>query len=407
MDVPIAAGRNRPIAALVDAIDPQQITGEITERLFEELPELAGRGDPVLRSTTYDGCLSNVMAVRAAITEGASASGIQTPPAAVAWAHELVHRGISLATLLRAYRVGQAMAMQAWETTAERLDLNPDTRWDVLTTASRYVYAHVDAVCTELTERYADEYARWTRGAAASRLELVNSLLEGGSVDLDVANEILGYPLTGTHLAFVFWFGPNAGANARGSRLDKAARSLAAQLGGQRTMLIEIGERVVWAWTTAKLVTDKPSNPVSSLPDVRVAVGSPATGPAGFAQSHRDAMVARAAADLLAAPPPVLLYRSIALLSLLTDDVERAARFARTELGGLAGADDASQKLRDTLRVYLKQNLSHKRAAQAVGIHENTVAYRVRRAEDLIGHRIADRRLEIEIALMLAQHFDL
>ena len=407
--MPVAArrGRNQPIAALLEAIDPQQMTGEITDRLFEELPELAGRADPVLRTTTYNGCLSNITAVWEAIAHDAPLTGIQTPADAVAWAHELVHRHISLATLLRAYRIGQAMVMQAWETTAERLGLDSDTRWNVLTAASRYAFAHVDAICTELTEQYADEHARWSRGAAASRLNLVNALLDGESVDLDAAHTTLGYSLTGTHLAFVVWFDLKADANERGSRLDKAARELAAQLGGQRTMLIEIGERVVWAWTTADLVTDEPASPVSPLPEVRVAVGTPATGVDGFAQSHRDALVARAAADVLAAPPPVLFHRSIALLSLLTEDVERAARFARIELGGLAGADEASQRLRDTLRVYLKENLSHKRAAQAIGVHENTVAYRVRRAEVLIGHRIAARRLELEVALTLAEHLDL
>lgn len=401
-------GDRQPSAmALLDAIDPHQITEDITRRLFVELPELSARPDPVLRTTTYNGCLSNVTAVWDAITQGTPVDGIQTPDDAVAWAHELVHRGISLATLLRAYRIGQAMVMQAWEATAEDLGLDAETRWDVLTSASRYAFAHVDIVCTALTEQYADEYARWGRGAAASRLNLVNSLLDGESIDIKAAQNTLGYPLSSTHLALVLWFDPNAEAGVRGSRLDNAARSVAAHLGGQRTMLIEIGERVVWAWTTGARITDNPGSPVTQPSDIRVAVGSPALGVEGFAQSHRDALLARATSELLAAPSQVLFHRSIALLSLLTQDVDRAVRFARSELVGLAGADEASQRLRKTLLVYLKENLSHKRTARAIGVHENTVAYRVHRAEDLIGHRLTDRRLEIEIALALTQHLAL
>jgi DNA-binding PucR family transcriptional regulator len=36
-------------------------------------------------------------------------------------------------------------------------------------------------------------------------------------------------------------------------------------------------------------------------------------------------------------------------------------------------------------------------------VHENTVTYRVRRAEDLLGHRAVERQLELRVALRLAR----
>ena len=47
--------------------------------------------------------------------------------------------------------------------------------------------------------------------------------------------------------------------------------------------------------------------------------------------------------------------------------------------------------------------MSNSRAAQRLHVHPNTVAYRTARAQELLGHRLADRRIQVTSALMLAQ----
>jgi DNA-binding PucR family transcriptional regulator len=51
--------------------------------------------------------------------------------------------------------------------------------------------------------------------------------------------------------------------------------------------------------------------------------------------------------------------------------------------------------------VYLDERLSPARTARRLGIHQNTVNYRVKRAEELLGRPLEDRRIELEIALRL------
>ena len=43
-----------------------------------------------------------------------------------------------------------------------------------------------------------------------------------------------------------------------------------------------------------------------------------------------------------------------------------------------------------------------RRAAARLGVHKNTVAYRIRRAEELLGYGVRERQLELQTALRLA-----
>jgi DNA-binding PucR family transcriptional regulator len=101
----------------------------------------------------------------------------------------------------------------------------------------------------------------------------------------------------------------------------------------------------------------------------------------GMAESHDEARAARRVAELRAARPGTVTgYRAADLTALLTADPLEAVRFAETELGKLLAATDAAARLRATVRIYLEENLSSARAARRLGIHQNTVVYRVKRA---------------------------
>jgi DNA-binding PucR family transcriptional regulator len=140
---------------------------------------------------------------------------------------------------------------------------------------------------------------------------------------------------------------------------------------------------------------------------VRAAIGSCRNGLAGMADSHDEARVARRVAELRAVRPGTVVgYRAADLTALLTADPFEAVRFAETELGDLLASTDSAALLRATVRVYLEENLSHVRAARRLGIHQNTVVYRVKRTEALLGHPIQQRRLRLEVALQLSEMID-
>jgi DNA-binding PucR family transcriptional regulator len=136
---------------------------------------------------------------------------------------------------------------------------------------------------------------------------------------------------------------------------------------------------------------------------LRIAIGRLGRGLDGFRRTHQEALLAKRVASLSERPSlAAVSFGNVALESLLTADVDEARRFVHAELGPLMEDSDASRRLASTLEVFLQEESSFVRTARRLGIHENTVAYRVRRAEELLGHRAAERQLELRAALRLA-----
>lgn len=63
-------------------------------------------------------------------------------------------------------------------------------------------------------------------------------------------------------------------------------------------------------------------------------------------------------------------------------------------------------RLRTTLGAWFDARESVSATAEALEIAPRTVTYRLRRAESLLGHAIAERRAEIETALRLQRLFE-
>jgi DNA-binding PucR family transcriptional regulator len=68
-------------------------------------------------------------------------------------------------------------------------------------------------------------------------------------------------------------------------------------------------------------------------------------------------------------------------------------------LRALAGRDTNAARLRETLHAYLKSHRSPEAAAKLLGVHKNTVRYRIQRIEELLGHPIEERSLPLALAL--------
>ena len=113
-------------------------------------------------------------------------------------------------------------------------------------------------------------------------------------------------------------------------------------------------------------------------------------------------MHARRVARLTDAPAgQIVAYDEVALAAIATADLEQARDFARRELGGLAGDTDEARRLAATVRVYLEEGSSARRAASHLNVHENTIKNRIRTAEELIGHPITTRVAELLLALRI------
>ncbi|MGP0033713.1 MAG: PucR family transcriptional regulator [Solirubrobacteraceae bacterium] len=395
------------VEAVLDRLRPGPLSEEMADLLMASIPELVRAGDEDFRTGLLLSCESNVSAIWSGVLTGASLESIAPPAEAIAWSHELVHRGVELPALLRAYRLGHGLAERRLEQAADELEIEPEIRWRVLSHISHHLFAYVDAVCTDLVDDYEHERAQWIRGAAAARAELVTAIVERHPVDARAAGEKLRYDITRGHVALIVWGDPPRVAQQVGS-LEGEATVLAAALGGGPVLTVPIGERAVWAWTSGDHLTDDPAALEHRMGDgVRAAIGTCREGLAGMADSYDEARVARRVAELRAVRPGTVVgYRTADLTALLTADPAEAVRFAESELGELLVDSDAAARLRATVRVYLEENLSPARAARRLGIHQNTVVYRVKQTEELLGHAIEQRRLQLEVALRLSDMID-
>lgn len=399
----LQANVNRCIGEIAASLSPDGLGARMGDHLMDVIPEFSATDDADFRAGLVMSCRSNIVAILDSLRDGTPAADLTPPADATAWAHELVHRGMALPALLRAYRLGHGLFVQVLEQRVSELELDPEVRWRVLADASRHVFTYIDNISTLLVDDYEAEREQWLRGAAAAQAKLVQAIIAGEVVDPAEAAATLRHDVTAPQLGLIVWRDPRVVLPDHTPSPAQTARTLATELGGSQTLIVPVGEHAAWAWTTGKgLVAEPPAR--SSVADERtsVATGGIHPGLEGMSRSHREARAARRVGDIFGARAGTILrYPAVALASLTSADPLEAASFAVTELGELAADTDAMRRLRATIRVHLDEALSPSRTAKRLSIHQNTVTYRVKRAEELLGRSLTDRRLELEIALRL------
>ena len=397
------------VVALTD--DPDWATGvveQVSRTVAEEIPELAGDGelqDAIAASNAESLRLFVDMLLRSVPPDEAT-----PPPAAVAYARELVRRGVGIDLLLRGYHATEAAFFALF---VERVHADPRLRADAATAieaAAQWLFAFVGALTRGIVERYAEERDRWIRSADAARQRDVRVVLAGEVSDVQAASVRLRYPLERRHLALVLWADapPHDPGEPVQALLERSAAELAASLGATSSLIVGLADNLVGAWLAGvepaaeRQLPRIPFGP-SAGPRPCVACGLPGTGIAGFRESHEQAMDAFRVARLGARRPSAIVdYGDVALTALATVDLDQARAFAARELGGLAEDSDEAARLAATLRVFLDEGSSARQAARRLGVHENTVKNRLRSAEERLGHPVSTRVAELMVALRLA-----
>jgi hypothetical protein len=329
------------------------------------------------------------------------------PPAALAYARRLAQRGVPVGELLRAYRVGQACFMQ-WcyqELAVQARDLTTALAAAMRLTESTFSY--IDRVSELVLTAYVRERDEWVRNTVAVRTAQVRSLLAGGPIEVNRVEPALGYRLRQYHLGIVAWVEEAARKEGTLVELERMAGRLADHLSeGARALFVSRDESSAFIWmplgSEQALRTDVfGGTPLTSDVSVRLAVGEPAEGPEGFRVTIREALRAHAVA-LMAGPaaPRVIRFGEVAPVALLAEDIGAARSWVGRALGPLAADDDQTARLRETLHVFLSTGGSYQETAERLSLHKNTVFYRVRKAQEVRGRKVAEDRFVVELALL-------
>src|SRR5205085_10983649 len=92
-------------------------------------------------------------------------------------------------------------------------------------------------------------------------------------------------------------------------------------------------------------------------------------------------------------------FDDVALVALMSGDEDGAREFVARELAGIEGDDARSRRLRETLSAYFSAGHNAAATAARLGVHEQTVALRLRAVEERTGYPVVSRHTELDTAL--------
>jgi hypothetical protein len=381
------------------------MSADIFQLIVREIAPL--RGDQRVLTLLEASVGENVATMVHILQHGIDLEKVHAPAAAEEYARRLAQRGVPVAALLRAYRIGSAR-FEDW--CLHELGRRTDNAAVVSATGLRIAAitaSYIDKVSEEVVSAYEAEKENWLRNQSVARAARVRALLRNELVDVDSSEAILGYRLRQRHLGVVTWI---TGAAASGDSIGRLEHATAEMAAGThcdgRPMFIPQDESSAWAWLPLGVQRDAavPAMSIKSIPGsdrIRFAVGEPGLGVTGFRRTHQQALSAQAVA--LAAGPsgqPVTSFGEVAPLALMSGSIELLRAWVIETLGALADNDEHNARLRDTLRVFLQENGSYKTTAERLVLHKNTIQYRVRKAEEGLTRPISQDRLRIELALL-------
>jgi DNA-binding PucR family transcriptional regulator len=305
----------------------------------------------------------------------------------------------------------------AWSWWMERLAAHLIGESEVLIeglqVSSERMFSYVDAAIDQQVRLWEEERRRWLGRAVALRADAVRRVLRGDPLLAAEVTQALDYQIDRPLLAAILWDEAAPATGEAGmSRLEALADAMALALGADRALLVPAGSSSLWAWFAAErhaLPCDLLAFAAAAnlLDGQGVALGLAGVGLEGFRSSHRQALRARRLAELAQAPVGVIRFDQVDTLCMFGEDPELIGDFMRRKMGGLAAEDPKTERLRESVLVWLREGCNSTRAATRLHTHKNTVLDRLRRAEEVIGHPLLDDRLGLELALTLAERLGL
>jgi PucR C-terminal helix-turn-helix domain len=311
--------------------------------------------------------------------------------------------GRSLEALLSAYRLGSRLAWRRFVEAGVAGGLDPGAIYAL----GEAIFAYIDELSAESAEGYAEEQS----AAAGERQRLRRRLVRLLAQDVAPSEETIlaaaaaaAWPLPRTVAALVT--APGEAASGTPASADEAAESdaLAARLARR------IGEEAIGAGIERLAVVLVPDAgaPARARRLTAAAQGRPAAlGPAvplalaGLSVRRAVATHALLAAGRLGERAFARAEEHLPALVIAADPA-LGAELAEQRLAPLQTlADGPRARLTETLRAWLDRPGQVQAVAAELGVHPQTVRYRVKQLRELFGDRLEDPEARFELGLAL------
>ncbi len=306
-----------------------------------------------------------------------------------------VHQGVPLSSLLRAFRLG---SLELWRDYLDVASADTDLRDEMLFVVSPYLLDHFDVVAQAVAQDYLDEQYQRTRWRDALRYELC-SIVFGFPDDASgfrKTAEALGLDSTAPRVAIAIDLELQGvmPSNLEGE-LDRLALAIASHLKTTNDELVRFmhrGRLVVWTPCARGesildcdlRMTKSVASLVMAVPALKaVGVGLMNQGASGWSASVEEAFKALDSGLRIDKTMRTRHYSDIAV----DESVRRTDNVLRY-LDSMVQRLLHEPELLLTLQVYFEQMQKRKVTAGVLGIHPNTLNYRLERIETLLGAKL-------------------
>ncbi|MGW0633483.1 PucR family transcriptional regulator [Streptomyces sp. NPDC002758] len=378
------------------------------EQVTAKVPDL--RGDETVIAIFQASVTEHVAMVLHVFENDISLDNVEGSAAAIEYVRRMAQRDVPLATLTRGYRIGQ---LRLLEWCLDELD-RQGADYELSTATNRRMlrlsFGYLDRIAENAGMVYQQERDHWLLGQTAARAARVRDLLAEKDVDLNWAEPALGYRIRQNHLGLVAWLPTLTGGGEGLARLDRITNEIGRELDCPATPLFVPRDAVLsWAWLPFGSRNDVSWEQLSNVversdPPVQVCAGSVGYGIEGFRSTHRQALHTQELAAAASPAPQFTDFSTVAPIALMATNVDDMRAWVWRVLGPLAVDDENSARLRKTAQIFLDTGCNYTATASAQILHKNTVKYRIRKAEAIMGHPVQQGHADLEVALRAVQY---
>ncbi len=307
---------------------------------------------------------------------------------------ELVCRGVSVDQVLRMLHLHQGHFTRALYDVLRVVPV--EMRSEMMAMIDGTIFDLWDAFSAELDGVYTKALVSWKTTGDATRVGYVNGLLSGSVRPADFERHT-GYRLDRNHVALIA-FSPTSDPK----KLTSAALQTLRAVGCTATVYALVAPNLLWAWGTVSPALRTVSQPPPGCSGCTVAVGMPGVGVNGFLASFREAEAIQSLVSLVEWRNlgRSLAYGDVGMIAEMAARPDQLRRFVVSQLGPLAQSGAYEADLRATVLAYLETNRSTTLAASRLHVAKNTVTYRMRRAEEMLGPDIIHNQFALQNALL-------
>ncbi|MFJ8492819.1 PucR family transcriptional regulator [Streptomyces sp. NPDC094038] len=381
---------------------------DIAEYVLAEIPEL--RGDATVTKILRASIAENVATLLHVFENDISLEKIEGPAAALEYARRLAQRGIPISPMIRAYRLGHWRFLQWCLDELDRQGADDELHTATSRRMLRVSFGYIDRVTEHAILVYQHERDNWLLSQTAARAARVRDILAEDDIELDRVEPSLGYRLRQHHLGLVAWLPTPTDGGEGIARLHRITDEIAHRIAcPARPLFVPRDAILSWIWLPLGSHGEAPMDQVAEVldhcdPSVHMCAGEVGYGIDGFRSTHRQALRTQ---ELAAAADPVPRFTdfaTVAPMALMATNIDDMRDWVWSALGPLAVDDENSARLRETALIFLDHGCSYTATAGAQILHKNTVQYRIRKAEEIMGRPVQPGHTDLEIALRAVRY---